>query len=167
MSDVLVEPKSEGLSVRAIVPADIPALVALNADVQRHHQLAEPEIYGTPDPEAVASWLAAVLQTHEGLIAEREGRPVGYLLFNEVNRPVGPFTSAMRFLLVDQIGASERRAGVGRALMEAVHAIGATRGVREVQLDVRAVNESAIAFYEALGYRAIKVRMRRISGWGD
>ena len=44
------------MKIRAATLDDIPALVALNADVQAHHVAAEPGIYRTPDPEVVAAW---------------------------------------------------------------------------------------------------------------
>lgn len=156
-------PVASSLLVRAATIADIPALVQLNADVQRHHVQAEPAVYHEPDPQAVAAWFQGVLTTHEALIAEREGRPVGYLLFTDVRREANAFTRARRFLLVDQVGASQRRQGVGRALMDAAHAVAAERGIAEVELEVRAVNASALAFYAALGYQPLKLRLQRRS----
>lgn len=45
-----------------------------------------------------------------------------------------------------------RRAGVGKALIDAVVEWNRSRGVREVLLMVTSVNEGAIAFYERLGF---------------
>ncbi len=150
-----------GLVIRVATVADIPELVRLNADVQQHHIDAEPEIYREPDPEAVAAWMQKVMSTHEILIAERGGRAVGYLIFNEVRREANAFTRARSFLLVDQLGVSERRQGVGRALMEHVQGVARERGLSDVELEVRAANPSALAFYEALSYQPIKLRLRR------
>ena len=149
------------VQIRVAVREDIPALVALNADVQQHHREAEPELYCVPDPVAVAAWFGDVLGTHEILIAERGTEAVGFAVFSEVRRDASTFSHARKCLLVDQIGASVRRSGVGRALLEAVHAIAAERGFSDVELEVRAVNDSAIAFYMALGYAPVKIRMRR------
>ena len=45
-----------------------------------------------------------------------------------------------------------RRAGVGKALIDAVVEWNRSRGVREVLLLVTSVNDGAIAFYERLGF---------------
>jgi ribosomal-protein-alanine N-acetyltransferase len=53
-----------------------------------------------------------------------------------------------------------RRRGVGRALMEAAHALGRARACRLVTLEVRRSNAPAIALYQALGYRQVGMRPR-------
>ncbi len=45
-----------------------------------------------------------------------------------------------------------RKSGIGRMLMEAVEAELAKRGCRKLNLQVRAGNDGAVAFYEELGY---------------
>ena len=56
---------------------------------------------------------------------------------------------------------AERRRGVGRALMEAVHAEARVRGVQRVWLEVIVENTQAIALYEELGY----ARVRDVDVW--
>ena len=46
-----------------------------------------------------------------------------------------------------------RRAGAGKALIDAVVAWNESHGVREISLMVTSVNAGAIAFYERLGFR--------------
>ena len=46
-----------------------------------------------------------------------------------------------------------RRAGVGKALIDAVTDWATSRGVRELKLMVTSVNRGAIAFYQRLGFR--------------
>jgi ribosomal-protein-alanine N-acetyltransferase len=53
-----------------------------------------------------------------------------------------------------------RRRGVGRALMEEVHALGRARACRLATLEVRRSNAAAIALYQALGYRQVGMRPR-------
>src|SRR5688500_13445252 len=106
------------MQTRPATPDDIPALVTLNADVQAHHIAAEPAIYVTPDPAAVAAWLRGAFETHEILVAERRGELVGYVIFSAVQREANTFAVARSFVLVDQLGASVRREGVGRALLD-------------------------------------------------
>jgi len=56
-----------------------------------------------------------------------------------------------------------RRRGVGRALMEEVHALGRARACRLATLEVRRSNAAAIALYQGLGYRQVGMRPRYYS----
>jgi ribosomal-protein-alanine N-acetyltransferase len=80
----------------------------------------------------------------------------------EGGRAVG-FVSARRVLdelhlLALAVEPARRRRGVGRALVAAL--LADEPSVREVQLEVRAGNEAARAFYAALGFVAVGRRPR-------
>jgi ribosomal protein S18 acetylase RimI-like enzyme len=49
------------------------------------------------------------------------------------------------------VAPERRRAGLGRVMMDAAEAWLRTRGAPKIQLMVRADNEAALGFYEALG----------------
>lgn len=53
---------------------------------------------------------------------------------------------------------SLRQRGLGRVLMEAVHAWARERGAHFAHLEVRAGNTAAIALYGGLGYRRVGIR---------
>ena len=46
-----------------------------------------------------------------------------------------------------------RRLGIGRRMMEAVERLIVTAGAPKINLQVRAVNEEVVAFYESIGYK--------------
>ena len=49
--------------------------------------------------------------------------------------------------------ASERRSGLGRAMMQAAEDWARIRGAPKIELMVRDTNNAAAGFYEALGYQ--------------
>jgi GNAT superfamily N-acetyltransferase len=51
---------------------------------------------------------------------------------------------------------AERRRGIGRALMEALHSEAETRGVERVWLEVIVENTQAVTLYERLGYEHVR-----------
>ena len=51
------------------------------------------------------------------------------------------------------VAKSARRKGIGRSLLGAVAAWALAKGAQKVELEVRASNESAIAFYLSAGFR--------------
>lgn len=84
-----------------------------------------------------------------GMIAERGGAPVGYLLYHFGYDS----DQAMRFLyIVDLwVDPAARRGGVGRALMSEAAARCRAKGGRALFWSVFAPNKLAVAFYEKLG----------------
>jgi len=59
-----------------------------------------------------------------------------------------------------------RRRGIGRALMQAAETLGWNRGARRVSLEVGVTNDSAIALYRRMGYRAGALLYAYYS-WGE
>jgi ribosomal protein S18 acetylase RimI-like enzyme len=80
-------------------------------------------------------------------IAYRDGDPVG--LANLAVRGQEAWIGGVGVV------ASARRAGVGEALMRAVHEEARSRGVERVWLEVIVENRSAFALYEKLGYEVV------------
>lgn len=60
-------------------------------------------------------------------------------------------------LLLLAVRPDERHRGRGRALVEWLELVARLSGVASVQLETRASNRSARAFYERLGYRELRV----------
>jgi ribosomal protein S18 acetylase RimI-like enzyme len=89
-----------------------------------------------------------------GLVAERDGRVIGYLLYHfgyDTDR-------AMRLMHVIDlyVHASQRRQGVGEALMRKAVEICREAGGRELIWSVFSPNTLAFQFYEHLGAKRIK-----------
>jgi GNAT superfamily N-acetyltransferase len=154
--------------VRRAGPADAAVLADLHEPLHRLHAQAVPEDYPPYDPEAARTYYAGVLADPLRLfwVAESDGRPVGQVGCELVDRPATPFTRAVRMLYVHQLSVLEdaRRAGVGRALMQVAEQEAARSGCHRLRLDHRPFNEGAHRFYEALGYRTHQVSMAKVVG---
>jgi ribosomal protein S18 acetylase RimI-like enzyme len=84
-----------------------------------------------------------------GLVAEQAGEAAGYLLYYfgyDVDR-----AARVMFIADLWVDPGARRAGVGRALMQAAAARARDRGAVELIWAVFAPNRLAAAFYESLG----------------
>ncbi len=79
------------------------------------------------------------------LVAERSGQLLGTVMAGYDGH-----RGWVNYLAVTQ---AAQGGGLGRRLMEAVEEALAGRGCAKVNLQVRAGNAAAMAFYEALGYR--------------
>jgi ribosomal protein S18 acetylase RimI-like enzyme len=89
----------------------------------------------------------------KGLVAEEDGKVLGYLLYHFGYDSDGAFSNLH---IVDLYVDSEaRKKGVGRALMRAVAGIAREADSREMIWSVFHANDLAAAFYEKLGARRI------------
>jgi ribosomal protein S18 acetylase RimI-like enzyme len=152
------------MEIRAATLEDYPALTALEAEVQAIHVEGAPHVYrpgGVYSRESYAELFAspgnAVVLAVEGVEA------VGYMHYEIRESAETEFTYARRSLHIHAISVSEaqRRKGYGEALMDYALARAAENGVDRVTLDVWAFNESALRFYERLGFIPTKIRMAR------
>jgi ribosomal-protein-alanine N-acetyltransferase len=96
-------------------------------------------------PEA-APWAPEPGQGRAVFVAEDEGEVAGFAVWQLL--PEGEAE-----LLNLAVHPRARRRGIGRALVEAA-------GARRAWLEVRASNEGAIRFYQALGFTVCGVRRR-------
>lgn len=151
--------------VRAATSADAATLAALNHHVHDLHVEAEPERYSATDDAVVAARFEAFVADPDTdvILADVDGVPAGYVVVVGVVQPAHAFAPERRFALIDQIAVSPdaRRRGVGRRLMEAAAERATARGLGELQLDVRAHNAQARAFYEGLGFAEVQTRLAK------
>ncbi len=105
------------------------------------------------DPWSEAGFLEALeAPVGFGLVAERNREILGYV--------VGRAVAGEGEILNLAVAPEARRAGVGRALLDAALELLARRGSREVYLEVRVSNLAARRLYEAAGFRVVGVRPR-------
>ena len=108
------------------------------------------ERYGITTPEAARAALADVFDgTCSGLVAEEEGRILGFVVYTVE----GTFVHS-GYVRTVAVAPEARHRGVGRQLMDAAEGEIFNRGPN-VFLLVSAWNASAQRFYEVRGYRRV------------
>jgi GNAT superfamily N-acetyltransferase len=134
------------LSIRSARPGDEVVLFELIQELARFERLTH-QVKGSASE--LARDLFGQRPAAEALIAERDGRALGYALF---------FTTYSTFLtrpglyLEDlYVRESERGQGVGKALLERVIELARERGAGRLEWSVLDWNSNAIAFYEKMG----------------
>lgn len=140
--------------IRPLEHSDIPSLVTIN-------DAAYPAVPITSEPE----FTELVGHTELGLVAERDGEPVGFLLALEPGRDYPSenyrFFSARSsdFLYIDRIvlAPAARGAGLGRQLYGRVFDAARERGASEVtcEVNVEPPNPESLAFHAALGFTEV------------
>ena len=132
------------ISIRRLEPGDAEAAARLSTDLGYPATTEEIE-------ERLTDLLAR--EKHEVLVAELEGAVVGWIHVQDsrllVERPRADITG----LVVD---GEARRAGVGRALVEAAERWAIERGADRIRVRSNVIREDAHAFYPALGFVVAK-----------
>jgi ribosomal protein S18 acetylase RimI-like enzyme len=128
-----------GVSIRALGPGD-DALVHAAAGL-----FDDP-----PDPVATARFLGS--SGHHLLLAVEDatGEAVGFVTGVELTHP----DKGTELLLYElSVGEAQRRRGIGRALVQALVAVGRSRGCRGMWTGAEPDNEAALALYAQTGAR--------------
>jgi len=71
---------------------------------------------------------------------------------------IGMVAPDVTHILVIAVNKTSQRGGFGRRLISLMESIARERGSEALLLEVRSSNESAMAFYDTLGFRQIGVR---------
>ncbi len=140
---------SDQVRIRTITADDAEAVVRMWSDFARYLR----ELGDTDEQHfGVEAFLRdgfGADPAFSGIIAERGGAAVGYLLYHFGYDS----DQAMRFLYIVDLWVDQaaRRGGVGRALMSEAAARCRAKGGRALFWSVFAPNKLAITFYEGLG----------------
>jgi GNAT superfamily N-acetyltransferase len=148
--------------IRPIGEADVPRVHNLLRGLAEYEKMTD-ILTGTP--EMLREALFGKAPRLEGLVAEREGKLVGYALFYPV---FGSFRARWRLWLEDlYVEESERGAGTGAALMAELARITLERGWYSMDWEVIDWNEPALRFYQALGSNEVAKDWLRYRLSGD
>ncbi|MGN1021106.1 MAG: GNAT family N-acetyltransferase [Aristaeellaceae bacterium] len=148
--------------VRWATEADIDRINVLRRQVSDVHVQGRPDVFHGFN-EALAARAGELIRREDAGIAvcEREGVIEGFASILYVDRPASPYRYAQHFLHIEEFGVDEacRRQGVGRELMEWIRRLASETGFTRIELDMWAFNESALDFYEAVGFKVYRKYM--------
>lgn len=153
-------------SIRRATGADYEALCGILAEVDQFHCERLPGIFqAVSGPARSREYLDSLLQNPEALVllAEAGDQAVGCLLALLRPAPPAPILVPRLIAFIDTLAVLSvwRRQGIGRALMDGAHNWAREHGADDLELNVFAFNEGAVAFYRSLGYEVQAYRMAR------
>ena len=96
-------------------------------------------------------------------VAEMGKEPVGFAHFIVMDTPSIPIVVPRQYAVVDSIVVKSgfQKRGIGRMLMQKMQEWAIEKGASSIELNVYEFNETAISFYEKLGYRTFSRRMSK------
>lgn len=89
------------------------------------------------------------------IVADCGGTVCGFAIVQRIDKPESAYMCARRICHIEEFGVDSefRRRGVGSALIGFCRSEAARMGFGRISLDVWSFNESAMKFYESLGFR--------------
>jgi ribosomal protein S18 acetylase RimI-like enzyme len=160
----------EGVIVRPATQSDLPALLPLAYDLERHHATAPMfwpyfrELIEGGWETAFGRHLSAPERESQGFIALRDGEIVSYvqLIPSSLVDPLGCVTgSRSTYVIFGVTAPGERGAGVGRATLSSALGWAVARGITECLLHVHTANISGARFWRANGFTDVEYRLCR------
>jgi len=152
-----------GLTIRPAHHGDVQALGPIWRELMDLHERTDARFALADD--AITRWRTLaheILGRDDGFLvmAELEGRPVGFCLGWLAKNPAIYKVADVGFISEIVVTRACRRRGVGRALMDAARQWFAARRVQEYQLSTAVWNREAQAFWEAQGGEPLLLRYR-------
>ncbi|HZH04723.1 MAG TPA: GNAT family N-acetyltransferase [Myxococcaceae bacterium] len=146
--------------IRSATPDDVPAIARLIRGLAEYEKLSSHCVFEDSDLRAQ---LFGARPGAEVLMAEEEGRAVGFALFFQ---SFSTFLARPGLYLEDLfVLPSERGRGHGKALFQRLAQIAVERGYGRFEWSVLNWNEPSIRFYRAMGSKPLdEWTMHRIEG---
>jgi len=130
---------------RPALPPDTPQVLSLLGEIMRHHGVEPPE------EERLTATVSSIMSAadHMILVAEQNGRLIGMcaLVFSLSTWSASPVCELQDVLVTED----QRRADVGRGLVESAAEIAIDHGCTRLFLLAESWNLDAHAFYRGLG----------------
>lgn len=139
---------------------------AVNALARQVHELHvgwRPDIFRMPEGDIYSEKrFQEVIRARQLYVAKLNGIVVGYALTNIKEKNIPPLVWR-KVLLIDEVCVEKsfRGQGIGKQMMEEVHALARAFGCTDLQLNVYAQNDEAVGFYQKCGFMIRKIDMQR------
>ena len=149
--------------IRFAEKSDLLTVNRLRKQVNELHVEGRPDIFKPGFPSELENYLYTVWEDSQKdvVVADEDGRILGFAILNSVHRPENPYMRQRDFLDVDEIcvEASARRQGVGRGMIDFIRQLARDRGFQRVELNLWEFNRDALAFYEEIGFTTYRLYM--------
>lgn len=154
------------ISVRKANAGDYNSVCELFDEVDTLHRDNLPHIFQKPSGAAREENYYAGLIADKDValfVAEVDGKLVGFIHAIIRETPAIPVFVPRRYAIVDGVVVNTgfQKRGIGKMLMDKMQEWTITRGATSIELNVYEFNETAISFYERLGYQTLSLKMSK------
>ena len=142
--------------------SDREAINALARQVHALHVQWRPDIYEMVDELYPDARIRDAIAQRTLYVAKLADQTVGYVAL-KIREYNWPGVVRRKVMVVDEIAVEEslRNRGIGKAMMEDVHALAKAFRCTDLQLGVYPQNDGAVAFYQKCGFTIRSIDMQR------
>lgn len=152
------------MKIRQALPSDYSDIESLWIELNMHHVKLEPELIKEVKTYLPRAEYLKILEDpkQDLLIVEEDGLILGAAWLAERIHEGGQ-AILMPVAFVQEICVTEnsRGQGLGRKLMTNIEDWASKRGLKQVEFNIWSQNQSALAFYEELGFRFTRHEMSK------
>ena len=152
--------------IRKAIPADIPAINNLLRQVLEVHADGRPDVFKRGTAKYSDEKLQTMLNSKSAPIfvsVDENGVVMGYAFCQYRSIKDSAFIHDVKYCYIDDIcvDKNNRGKGIGTLLYEHVKMQAKADGYDEIRLNVWSLNESAIRFYQKLGFTPLSMIMQQ------
>lgn len=142
--------------------ADREAVNAIARQIQDMHVSWRPDIYEPIEEHYTQSRFEEAIRNRQLYVAKLAGEVVGFAALNQCTYD-WPGVVRRKVMIVDEFGVHEfcRGHGIGKAMMEDIHALAKAFGCTDLQLRVYPQNDDAVGFYQHCGFQIQNIGMQK------
>ena len=143
-------------------PGDRAAVNAIAKQIHDMHVAWRPDIYAPVEENYTEARFAEAIRNRQIYVAKLSGEIVGFTVLQKCTYD-WPGVVKRRVMLVEEFGVHEtcRGHGIGRAMMEDIHALARAFGCTDLQLRVYPQNDDAVGFYQRCGFQIQNIGMQK------
>ena len=142
--------------------ADREAVNAIAKQVHDMHVSWRPDIYEPLEEHYTQSRFEEAIQKRQLYVAKLAGEVAGFVALNQCTYD-WPGVVKRKTMIVEEFGVHEfcRGHGIGKAMMEDIHALAKAFGCTDLQLRVYPQNDEAVGFYQKCGFTIQNIGMQK------
>lgn len=144
------------MPVRFAEKKDLARVNELRRQVHELHAAGRPDNFKPSFPPELRDHIVSIWNDpqQEIVVSEREGVLCGYAVLHRVNKPENPFMYKRDYLDIDEFGVDKayRRQKVAAEMMDFIKEYAKEKGFAKIELNMWEFNQTALAFYEAMGF---------------
>lgn len=142
--------------------ADHQAVNEMAAQIHAMHVSWRPDIYEMPEQMYTEERFAQEIRSRSLYVAKLAGTVVGYAVLKQQVFD-WPGIVKRKVMIIDEFGVHEscRGHGIGKEMMEDIHALAKAFRCTDLQLKVYPQNDDAVGFYQRCGFEIQNIGMQK------
>ena len=142
--------------------ADREAVNAIAKQIHDMHAAWRPDIYMSIEEHYTQERFMEAIRDRQLYVAKLAGEVAGFAVLKKCTYD-WPGVVKRSVLMVEEFGVQEfcRGRGIGKAMMEDIHALARAFGCTDLQLRVYPQNDDAVGFYQKCGFEIQNIGMQK------